>query len=256
MKNGPRYEFMSCLSPFFNRYDKLVELVEFIEMSKILGVGFIAMFNHSASPQINRLLNVYQNEGSVSIRQHILPDVRVEDVAKGVSYWDCLFRYRYRAKYIVFIDADEIVFPIKQDNLSALFKSFSNSERCAEFSFHRKEFWELNPELNVTFPIFEQARKANSTILVSVQDMGMRLKKAIVDPRKIDAPGTHHAVAMRNGFKRCDISKKDSLVFHYRVKPNHGQVFTGIDSSIHKYSYKLIPALKHRWDILRIFNVT
>lgn len=86
--------------------------------------------------------------------------------------------------------------------------------------------------------------------------MGIRLKKVILEPRKVVIPGTHRAIEMVSGFKRCSVDMSQGLMFHYKVKIRNIQVFSGIDTSIHRYSDQLSTALKHRWNILRTFNVT
>lgn len=91
-----------------------IQLIEFLELNKLLGISHFTFYNASTGPSASCLLQEYINEGVVSVLSWDLPiqsktEIRTEGMFAALN--DCLYRNMYRYSYIAFIDIDEFIVP-------------------------------------------------------------------------------------------------------------------------------------------------
>jgi len=48
-----------CVKPVYNWYNKTQEILEFIEMNRMLGVDKFSFYNHTMSPEVSCVLGHY-----------------------------------------------------------------------------------------------------------------------------------------------------------------------------------------------------
>ncbi|KAI4884539.1 hypothetical protein NFI96_023206, partial [Prochilodus magdalenae] len=128
------YDFTVCISVMFD-YSNVLQFVQTMEMYKILGVQKVAIYRTSCSPDIQKVLDYYVDQGFVDVipwtvnnsirvsrswKKFVSPG-DLEYYGQIVALTDCLYRYMYESRYIALLDLDELIMPSKEDNLKALF---------------------------------------------------------------------------------------------------------------------------------------
>lgn len=140
-----------CVKPLHYEYNKLDNLIEFIELNRILGIDHFLFYNHTVGPKVNCLLNQYtKNSDLITILPwHNLDmksqeEIRTEGIFASLN--DCLYRTMFRFKYVLMIDLDEYIIPNLDDNLkdlvlNRLTSSPSVRDRAGAFSFQNAFFY-------------------------------------------------------------------------------------------------------------------
>lgn len=114
-----------CVKPLHYDYNKVVELLEFIELHRIMGVNHFFLYNHTVGPQVGCLLNKYQQEGLVTVYDWQLPIVSQKEIrTEGIfaSLNDCLYRTMHRFSHTIFVDFDEYIIPTQHRTYVELFQ--------------------------------------------------------------------------------------------------------------------------------------
>ncbi|CAB4066797.1 unnamed protein product [Lepeophtheirus salmonis] len=109
-----------CVKPLHFHYSKTLELVEFIELNRILGVTKFTFYNDTISSEVSCVLNHYKSEGSVNVypwklRMQSQKEIRTEGLFAALN--DCLYRNMNYFKYLMLIDVDEFVIPRMNDTI-------------------------------------------------------------------------------------------------------------------------------------------
>ena len=109
-----------CVKPMHFHYNKTLELIEFIELNKILGVTKFTLYNDTVSPEVSCVLQHYMSEGTVSVLPWRLnidsqTEIRTEGLFAALN--DCLYRNMNDFRYLMLIDFDEFIVPHTNDTL-------------------------------------------------------------------------------------------------------------------------------------------
>lgn len=139
-----------CVKPLHYDYNKLDNLIEFIELNSILGIDHFLFYNHTVGPKVDCLLRHYARNSSLIT---VLPwhrldmksqqEIRTEGIFASLN--DCLYRTMYRFKYVAMIDLDEFLVPHLDDDLKMLLKRLTSlpmaRDRAGAFSFQNAFFY-------------------------------------------------------------------------------------------------------------------
>ena len=103
-----------CVKPIHFSFSKTLELVEFIELNRLLGVSHFTFYNDTMSPEVSCLLRRYEAQGLVEVLPWKLnmrsqTEIRTEGLFAALN--DCLYRNMYKFQYLMLIDFDEFVIP-------------------------------------------------------------------------------------------------------------------------------------------------
>ena len=101
-----------CVKPMHFHYNKSLELLEFLELNKMLGVTKFTLYNDTVSSEVNCLLEHYIKEGSVVVLPWKLnidsqTEIRTEGLFAALN--DCLYRNMNDFRYLMLIDFDEFI---------------------------------------------------------------------------------------------------------------------------------------------------
>lgn len=117
--------FTVCLAPLNMNYSRAYELVEWIELNRILGAEKFTVYNYSSAPNIAQVLEYYSKQGLVEIVQWQIPlvvDTWPKKSTPEIHYFgqlamlqDCLYRNKQESEYVVNIDLDEFIIPRGQN---------------------------------------------------------------------------------------------------------------------------------------------
>lgn len=144
--------FTVCLSPLTLQYAAAFDLVEWIELNRILGADKFTVYNHSIASNVLRVLDYYTKRGVVEIFQWNLPisvpNVRGDKIPSEIHYFgqvvalnDCLYRNKKFSKFVVNVDLDEFIIP-HSDKIQTWHDLVSNNKTAYLFrnTFFKKEW--------------------------------------------------------------------------------------------------------------------
>lgn len=95
-------------------------LKEWIEYYKIVGVDHIYLYNNNSDDNFMKIIAPYVDEGFVTLVDWPYNQKQME------AYKDCAKRFRSETYWLGFIDIDEFVVPVADDNIKSFFKRFND----------------------------------------------------------------------------------------------------------------------------------
>ncbi|KAK3086514.1 hypothetical protein FSP39_019480 [Pinctada imbricata] len=222
-------KFTVCVTPLNYKYSKAYELVEMVELNRILGADRIVFYNHTTNTNVESVLEHYKKLGIVDVHQWNLPmgvdtwprrnpNVEVHYFAQISALNDCLNRERYKSDFLVYQDLDEFIIPRKVKNWTELFSKLPGGKSSYMFrnTFFRKDFKE---DANFTLQSIATKYKL-VTLLKQVREAKIFTRKHrskyIINPRKIEILGIHSATRFRIGGGEYFVDPSEALLHHYR----------------------------------------
>lgn len=146
-KQGVQHFFNACVSPLHSEFNDTAQLIEWVELNKILGVEKFIFYLNSVSKNVLRVLKFYESKGDVSLMPWTLPRFLGDTSNNYLHYYgqlaalnDCLYRSKGKSHYISSTDLDEFIIPqVRNDftwtNLLSRLPSHSvYIVRCSFFS--------------------------------------------------------------------------------------------------------------------------
>lgn len=257
--------FTVCLSPLHLNYNRIYELVEWVEINKLFGADYFTFYNTSISRNVTAIIKKYTEEGFIETVDWKIPFKTVggsEEHHSEIHYYgqlaainDCLYRNMYRTKYIVFIDADEMIIPKIHRDWMSLIDSLKHATNIGAYifkcTFFRKE-WEDTKE---NFTGKDIAKKYNVISLLKldrepkIHPVYIR-SKTIVNPLKVETVGIHNIWSFRTGYVASEIGNSQGLVHHYRSWQNPKDKQKVHDTTILAYKDSILKRITERWKIL------
>ena len=251
-------EFTVCIPAMFN-YRKAAQLVEKLEMVRLLGAGRVVLYDANIAPNVRSVLRLYTQEWAagnetleVVVHSWKLPQLRLHYWGQVAAIEDCLYRYGWLSKYMVFDDLDEFIIPLQHKNWHELIAERELSPGYGAFMFRSSVMNQDHASPAKGFEI--EARKYDSLILGFTQRddyvyAPLLRSKLIVNPRKIESIGVHHVY---EGYGATDVIPLDQgLVYHYRwpILPCGPEVKDNRVST--RFGKSLLVRLKSIWSKLR-----
>lgn len=99
--------------------DEAPYLKEWIEFHKLVGVEHFYLYNHCSTDHYKDVLEPYIRSGIVELEEKLDPatDIQSFNPLQCGCYTECLKKANGVSKWVAFIDIDEYLFPIKQQQL-------------------------------------------------------------------------------------------------------------------------------------------
>lgn len=131
------FTFAICISPLFGNIS-VHRLVEFIELSRLLGAEHFIFYNHSVTPEISAVLQFYIGKKLASVQAWTLPphihndsDMFIWYLGQLLAHNDCLYRSMPRFDLVAFNDIDEFIVPHSNaSNWQEVFPRLLADDRC------------------------------------------------------------------------------------------------------------------------------
>lgn len=260
-KNKPskesEYNFSVCIAPLNCNYSHAYAFIEWIELNRILGSQHFTFYTYSAANNIQRLLSYYSKHGLVSVLPWNLP-ISVQN-PEEIHYFgqlaalnDCLYRNKYKTKYLAFFDLDEFIIP--RQEIDRTWTDMLKRFPVASGYKFRNTFFPINLEsLNVNYNTQELAKHHKLISLMKLQHENKifspnERSKVIVDPDKVETVGIHFVWRYKEG-GAYNVLVQDGLVHHYRFL---NQTITDLiaDETALKYKDALVRKVKETMDKL------
>jgi len=217
-----------CVKPFHLNYNRALWLVEFMEMYQLQGATHFIFYNHTVGPDVESILNRYQELGIVSTLTWNLPlnskkDIRTEAIFTAIN--DCNMRAAWLFEYLVVVDLDEYILPTKSSNLTSFLDTKLASNKNAAYFLFQNVFHYLYWE-NSTRLLKQEWKNNRSLPYLLTQTKLRRTKqphkhqnrsKYVTRPDKVTNLGNHNVWSTNKGYKQIKISQEEGLSHHYRI---------------------------------------
>lgn len=151
--------FFVFSSVLHHEFDRPLELIEFIEYYRLMGVNRFVFYNSSVSQDVSKVLKFYHTEeyDLIKIQQWNLPalyiyekTLRLEGLYGALN--DCLYRNSLHNyfRYVGVFDVDEFLIPKVHKNFTGLMKYLDPSEKdydYVSFLFRHVYFYTMYPDV-------------------------------------------------------------------------------------------------------------
>nr|KAG5702998.1 hypothetical protein BaRGS_014821 [Batillaria attramentaria] len=236
----PRWQTALCLSPLHSNYSNWQQVIETMELVKILGADHVTAYVTSVSGNVRRVLQHYVTRTFMHVHMWRNPPQPVHYYGQIAAINDCLFRMRHASKLVVFTDLDEVIVPHVHGTWSAMLDSLrqrtNDSDHIAVFTF-RNAFFYLSPpgpasnktlightDQVSTLLTAEQEEQARWLGLSSARRLYRTLyiwgdrdrSKMIVDPLRVAMVGIHYPHFLAKGYRAVIVHPNLALLHHYR----------------------------------------
>ncbi|VDO25410.1 unnamed protein product [Brugia timori] len=223
--------------------DKPERLVEWIEMQFITGADMITIYTYYVPHKMQQVLNYYSKQGSVTVIPINLPGespnqayIRSHFIWRNrqqkrrhelIPYNDCFYRHINTHKFILILDIDEVVIPLKYDNwttmLDHIITAFydKNSKRTEitsisirnVFKFPSNTSW-LNPLIPSYMYMLRNRRK--SEMVNKPGEYG----KAFINTNTVATVFNHFALHRQHAdvAKTIHVESDIAIKLHYKSK--------------------------------------
>ena len=207
-----RKQYGICIPPLHGEIS-VDRLIEFLELSQILGASLFTFYNFAVSEEVREVLNYYEDKGLARIFSWNLPSYigkyDIHYFGQTLSIMDCLFRSMNHLHFVAFNDLDEFIVPLEHDNMIALLEEIHQDEHCAH-CFQSVIFDPVREDLQIS-PLLTQ-RVFHRTL-----DATPFWTKCVVNPRRIFEQGIHHvSKPIEDDYIVNDVDWRTARVFHYR----------------------------------------
>ena len=188
-------------------------LIEFLELSRILGSSLFTFYNFVVSEEVRQVLNYYEDKGLVRILSWNLPSyIGKHDIhyfGQTLSITDCLFRSMNYLDFVAFNDLDEFIVPLEHDHMITLLGKIHQDQHCGH-CFQSVIFDPVREDLQ-TSPLLTQR------VFHRTKDATPSWTKCVVNPRRIFEQGVHHiSKPIEDYFVANKVDWRTARVFHYR----------------------------------------
>ncbi|XP_062253458.1 uncharacterized protein LOC133962039 [Platichthys flesus] len=158
-KEKLQFNFTVCISNLFGDYNNVLQFAQTLEMYRLLGVGRVVIYNTSCGPELDRLLQIYSQDGFLEIvqwpiHQHLVPSTGwlFSEHGGDVHYFgqlatlnECIYRSMERSRYVLLNDIDEIIMPYQHDNLMSMMNMLQEQQPNAGVFVIENHFFPKKP---------------------------------------------------------------------------------------------------------------
>lgn len=227
----PHINFTICVSPLNLDFNKATELTEMIELNRILGADKIAFYNYSSGADVHKILDYYAHRGLVDVipwpvpvpvnTWPLDPNIRpeVHYFAQVLALNDCLYRYMFTSKYIVFTDLDEFIIPRRHLHWAEMLNHLTCPSATGAFIFQNVFFRKDWQDTAIEDSIHTLGAV---TLMKTLREKYIwphySRSKYIVVPRLTIQVGIHFVFEFIDNFaiQQCDVPEELALLHHYR----------------------------------------
>ena len=214
-----KQDFAVCIPPLYGNIS-LTKRVEFISVSKILGVEHFTFYDYDMHENLTKLLNIYQDAGMVTVKpwKHTFTHTHLWYYGQSATVWDCMYHNMAYFNYIALNDIDEFIVPRSTDRWTEMIEKLKSStlSSVAAYRFQSSAF--DNTRVSSP-PIHSPEVRQLVTLDTVIRDKTLNpmRSKLIVDPQKVFEVGIH---TLYRPFTVADrlmmVDERDAILHHYR----------------------------------------
>ncbi|XP_045027294.1 uncharacterized protein LOC116919261 isoform X2 [Daphnia magna] len=281
IRNNPKHQLSVCVKPLHYSFNRVDQLIEFIEIHRLLGVSHFTFYNHTVGDNCDCVLRRYIEQGLVEVLPWSQLDVisqkeiRTEGIFASLN--DCLYRHMFDSQYLLMIDLDELIVPRTKFTLTELIASTllanntvaggihssansHNGYQIGAYYFRNAFFylsWPDDPGVHSAWSATASSRHLD---LISLRKTRRNFKlhphrirsKYICRPRAVVEVGNHFVWEFRAGNVAAHVPDSLALMHHYRTCEFGGDTCLANpsiqDRSAWKYGDALVNAVRRRFE--------
>ncbi|XP_033211221.1 uncharacterized protein LOC117169137 [Belonocnema kinseyi] len=251
-----------CVKPLHYDYNRVLQLVEFIELYRLLGGTHVTLYNDTVGPDAGCALRYYEQKGYVTLLPwHHLDmisqrEIRTEGLFAALN--DCLYRSMYTFEYVALVDLDEFIIPRHDDTIVELIRWMGtriSTKSTGAFSFQNAFFylqWADDPYVSTSRnPIESGLITLRKTRRRSKLHPHKQRSKYVCKPREVVEAGNHFVWEFIPGHGTVNVPSDAAILHHYRVCEFGGddciKTQSLVDRSAYKYLEKLAENVDKTW---------
>jgi len=152
----PYHNLSVCVKPLHYNFNRADQLVEFIEIHRLLGASHFTFYNHSVGEQVDCILRRYMESGLVEVLSWQQLDVvsqkeiRTEGIFASLN--DCLYRHMFDSQFLLMIDLDELIVPRGNQRVTLTGLLEAANRNIANGSNHVGAYYFRNAFFYLTWP--------------------------------------------------------------------------------------------------------
>ena len=222
-----RKQFAVCVSPLFGGYNSTTDIIQWIELNRILGADLFVFYNFSTGKNVGKLLEFYSGKNLVKVIPWDVSKFRppgkkheLNYAGQTVALNDCLMRVKPIFEFVVNIDLDELIVP--HGGLTTWWDIVNKNPDVAVYNF-RSSFFRLNwDNFDKDFPRKDVAEKHKLSFLLKL-DREVKIfppndrTKYFAKTDVADSLGVHKVFALTSPHKSEMFPPEVALVHHYRT---------------------------------------
>ena len=251
---GPRHHITACMGQIYNGFDDINQLVEMVEVNRILGVDLVVLYNYTSSATLDPYIHSFQQDGVLDFYDWYHPLVqKIGDepfFGNFVLNNDCLYRYMYRSDYIIITDLDEVVVPDERYGTLPVLLSQISQPNISQYTLRRVCFpdnWPSDP-LWINNSIVQDYHIR--TLLQTKRDddeIEMQRPKSILKPEDIAIADNHDRSEVLYGTVNI-VSRNQTKIYHYRNTERKKRKLrkTVRDISMHRFAPDIVKKINRR----------
>ena len=219
------HKFGVCYeSPLYGyKYDQ--EVMDSIEMNKVLGATWFTIYVYEAHAKALEILRYYSHKQKILDAVYNWGDNMVDPVhyyGQTAGVHDCVYRNMYKVRFLVLCDIDEFIMPVQGLNWNDLLPKIDRSQRVyfvfAHLGFYKNNSKAETPlrcheERSITYkmPMFFAHHNRSGSVVVKYQQ-----SKSIIKPRYSILVQVHRHKLMMRGYKPYFVPPDIGVMKHYR----------------------------------------
>ncbi|XP_077334778.1 beta-1,4-galactosyltransferase galt-1-like [Lithobates pipiens] len=247
--------FTVCISTLFGNYNNVLQMIQSIEMYKILGASKVTIYKTNCSQDVDKVLRHYIDKGILEvvpwpIDRHLRTSKKwryYKGLTAEIGYFgqtaalnDCLYRNMYKSKFVLLNDIDEIILPVKDWDWSSLMENLQNKHPdTSVFRFESHVFpipvnnsgfdlWPHVPGVNILTYRLRLPNKRNN----------FNAPKMIVNPRDVFQTSVHFA---RTRKTKTNIREDTAILFHCKMRNKYTIKDLVPHDRLMRYNLSLVP---------------
>ncbi|XP_076289248.1 uncharacterized protein LOC143213364 [Lasioglossum baleicum] len=251
-----------CVKPLHYDYNRVLQLVEFIELHGLLGATHVTLYNDTVGAEAGCALKYYEAKGLVTVLPwHHLDmisqlEIRTEGLFAALN--DCLYRSMYKYEYVALVDLDEFIIPRHNDTIIDLIRwmgSRMNTKSTGAYSFQNAFFYLQWAD----DPFIVTSRTPIEAGLITLRKTRRRAKlhphkqrsKYICKPQNVVEAGNHFVWEFIPGHGTLNVPSSSAILHHYRVCEFGGddciKTQSLVDRTAYKYKDRLSENVAKTW---------
>ncbi|XP_053990572.1 uncharacterized protein LOC128882829 [Hylaeus volcanicus] len=251
-----------CVKPLHYDYNRVLQLVEFIELHRLLGAAHVTLYNDTVGAEAGCALKYYEAKGLVTVLPwHHLDmisqrEIRTEGLFAALN--DCLYRSMYKYEYVALVDLDEFIIPRHNDTIIDLIRwmtSRINTKSTGAYSFQNAFFYLQWAD----DPFIVMSRTPIEAGLITLRKTRRRTKlhpqkqrsKYVCKPQDIVEAGNHFVWEFIPGHGTLNVPSEAAILHHYRVCEFGGddciKTQSVVDRTAYKYKDRLSDSVGKTW---------
>lgn len=261
----PVNKFGVCIKPLHYEYNGDLQILEFIELNRIMGVSHFTFYNHTIGPQVRCILKHYIERGLVTLLPWQLnmlsqKEIRTEGLFAALN--DCLYRSMYRFSHILLIDLDEYIIPTHNHTYSQLLDYLStkmSTKTTGSYSFQNAFFY-------LQWGDDDWVYSSNDAVAINLVTLKKTRRKSKLHPHKqrskyicrpefVVEAGNHFVWEFIPGHGTYNVPADAAILHHYRICEFGGddciKAASTVDQTAFKYHNSLVNAVRNNYDFFK-----